>query len=182
MSRIHKMRADKRGLTLIELIISVALIAIMLGAVWVVYNTSYNVFYGQFSRQNIKDQASRAFITITDELHQALSITTATAASITFTADMNSDGCIETIQYSWSGVSGQPLNRIVGAQTTALARSVDNPAPLADNSLFTYYGANNTRLGSSPVISQIRLVMIDLYTTSGSETFHLRTKVLLRCA
>lgn len=168
-------------MTLIELLISTLLISLMLGAIWVVYHTGYQVFYSQHSRQDIKNQASYAFITMTNELHQALSVTAATAGSMTFTADINSDGLNETITYSWSGVAGDPLNRVVGAQTLILARSVNNPPPLNDNPLFTYYGVNNADLGTSPSVSQVRLVEIDLTTKSGDESFHLRTKVKLRC-
>jgi len=181
MSRTPDPRKVEKGLTLIELLISAMIVSAMLGAVWMVYSTSLKVFYGQHSRQNIKSQASYTFYNMTKELYQALSVTAATTTSLTVTMDFNGNGVNETVQYVWSGTIGAPLNRIEGTQTTALIRSVDNPIPLSSNPLFTYYGANNVALGATPVVSQIRLIAIDLYTTSGSETFHLRTKVQLKC-
>jgi prepilin-type N-terminal cleavage/methylation domain-containing protein len=116
----------KRGLTLIELLISIVLISAMLGAVWTVYSTGFQVFYGQLSRYDIKDETALAFITMTNELHQASSITAATATSVTFTADLDSNGVNETIQYTWSGVVGAPLNRAVGTITRTLVRSIQS--------------------------------------------------------
>jgi len=156
------------------------LISFILAAVWTVYGAGYNVFHGQYARQNIKSQASLAFITMTNELHQALTVTAAAATSLTITADLNSDGLSETLIYSWSGASDDPLNRNDGTSTRQLVRSVNN-SPLDANPLFYYYGANNADLGVTPVVSQVRLVLIDLHTTSGDESFHLRTKVQLRC-
>jgi Tfp pilus assembly protein PilV len=171
---IHYPRSTKKGLTLIELLISALLISAMLGAIWIIFHTGYTVFYGQYSRQNIKSQASYAFYTMTNELHQAFSVTAATATGITFTMDSDNNGINETVQYTWPGTSGQPLNRVVGAQTMQLVRSISNLS-------FTYYGTNNTLLSFPVTASQVRLVSIDLTTASGSESFHLRTKVQLRC-
>ena len=187
---MFEIRRARRGITLLELMMSIMLISAMLVAVWAVYYTGYQIFFSQSSRENIKAQASTAFLTMTEELHQATVLDSATypptSLSITFTADLKSDGNPQTIQYVWSGVAGQPLNRniIVGGvvtQTIQLVRSVNNPVPLINNPLFNYFGANNTALGTTPTASQVRLVAIDLYTTSGSETFHIRTKVQLRC-
>lgn len=178
---MYKKRPQDAGLTLIELLISVMLISAMLGAIWVIFHTGFQVFYGTLGRQNIQSQASMAFETMTNELHQATSVTAATGTSITFTADINNDGASESVQYSWSGAAGAPLNRVVGVQTKALVRSVNNPPPSSVNPLFNYFGVNNAALGTTPTASQIRLITIDLYTTAGSETFHLRTKVFLRC-
>ena len=175
------MSRTSKGLTLFELLISILLISAMLGALWMIFHTGLTVFYGTAGRQNIQDQASVAFTTMTNELHQAQSITAATGSSVTFTADTNGDGVNETIQYTWSTTAGAPLNRVIGTQTTALVRSVNNPPPLTINPLFHYYGANNADLGLTPTVTQVQLILIELYTTSGSETFHLRTKVALRC-
>lgn len=169
-----------KAITLVELLISVMLISLMLVAVWAIYGTGYNVFYGQYARQNIKGQTSLAFITMTNELHQALSVTAATATSLTVAADINNDGLSETLIYSWSGVSGDPLNRNDGTNTRQLVRSVNN-APLDASPLFYYYGVNNADLGATPTVSQVRLVLIDLTTASGDESFHLRTKAQLKC-
>jgi prepilin-type N-terminal cleavage/methylation domain-containing protein len=167
------MSRTSKGLTLIELLISVALISVMLGAVWVVYSTGLSVFYGQLSRYDIKDETSLAFITMTKELHQAYSITAATATSVTFTADPDSDGLDETIQYTWSGVSGAPLSRVVGVMTKTLVHSVQSIS-------FTYYNTNNVLLSVPVTLSSVHLVAVDATAVKGDETFHLRTKIFLQ--
>lgn len=171
---MYKLRITKAGLTLIELLISVLLISVMLGAVWVIYQTGFDVYYGQISRENIKSAASLAFISMTNELRQAFSVTAATITSLTFTADIDGNGVNETIQYTWSGLAGAPLNRVAGSSTAALIRSVSSLA-------FTYYGANNALLNFPVTPSQVRLVLMDATSVSGSESFHLRTKVQLQC-
>ncbi len=174
MSRIPDLRTAEKGLTLIELLITVLLVSVMLGAVWIIYSTGFTIFYGQQSRQDIKGQVSYAFYTMTNELHQASSVTSAAATGITFTMDSNSDGVNETAQYTWSGTSGQPLNRIVSAAATELVRSVSSLS-------FTYYGANNVQLSFPVTPSQVRLVAVDLTSASGDESLRLRTKIKLRC-
>ncbi|MDP3791433.1 MAG: prepilin-type N-terminal cleavage/methylation domain-containing protein [Candidatus Omnitrophota bacterium] len=162
-----------KGLTLIELLISILLISVMLGAVWLIYSAGFNVFYSQVSRYDIKDQMSLAYTTMTSELHQATAITAATATSITFTADTNSDGVSETIQYTWAGTVGAPLNRVVGATTTAMVRSVQSLA-------FSYYNTNNALLSIPVTLSNVRLVAVDGTAVKADETFHLRTSIYLQ--
>lgn len=145
----------------------------MLGAVWVIYTTGFKVFHGQLSRYDIKSETSLAFITMTRELHQASSITSATPTSVTFTADLDSDGVAETIQYVWGGASGAPLNRIAGAATKTMIRSVRSIA-------FTYYNTNNILLSVPVTPANVHLVAVDVVAFKGDETFHLRTKIFLQ--
>jgi len=168
-----KAETTKKGLTLIELLISIMLISAMLGAIWVVYSTGFNVFYGQVSRYDIKDETALAFITMTKELHQASSITAATATSVTFTADIDSNGVNETTQYTWSGAAGAPLLRIDGAVTKTLIRSVQSVA-------FTYCNTDNVLLSVPITLANVHLVAVDATAVKGSETFHLRTKIFLQ--
>jgi prepilin-type N-terminal cleavage/methylation domain-containing protein len=171
--KVTRSQVRKSGLTLIELLISVVLISAMLGAVWVIYSTGFNVFYGQLYRSNIKDETSLAFITMTKELHQAISVTSATATSITFTADLDNNGVNEAIQYTWSGPAGAPLNRVAGTVTKTLIRSVQSIA-------FTYYNTNNVLLSVPVTLANVHLVAIDATSVKGNETFHCRTKIFLQ--
>ena len=111
-------------------------------------------------------------IRLASELRQASSVTTAQAATLTFAADTDKDGADESIQYTWSGTSGQPLNRIVGTTTTRIVNTVSSLA-------FTYFDENNTQLSFSVTVSQVKLVLIDLTVTDGDEVFNLRNRVRL---
>jgi Tfp pilus assembly protein PilV len=171
------MSRTSKGLTLIELLISVMLISAMLGAIWAIYSVGSEVFYGQLSRYGIKDETSLAFITMTKELHQASSITAATATSVTFTADLDNNGANETIQYIWSGAVSAPLNKVVNASvTTTLIRSVRGIT-------FAYYDTNNIPISvpvSAPNLPNVHLVAVDATAVKGNEAFHLRTKIFLQ--
>ena len=160
-------------MTLLELLLSMLMISAMLIAVWAIYSTGVRVFYGQVARYDIKDRANLAFITMTGELQQAISVTAATATSVTFTVDLNSDGVSETIQYTWSGTAGAPLNRVVGAVTTALIPSVQTIT-------FSYFNTGNVLLTAPITLASVHLVAIDSTTMSGQERFYLRTKVFLQ--
>lgn len=173
------MSRTSKGITLVELLISVMLISVMLGAMWVVYSMGSKIFYGQLSRYNIKDETSLAFTTITKELHQAFSVTDATATSITFTTDLDSDGVYEEIEYSWSGVAGSPLDRSVTIppSTDAITRPL---VCSAQSVAFTYYNTNNVLLSTPIILPSVHLVAVDVTAVKGDETFHLRTNIFLQ--
>ena len=168
MSRIY----NHRGLTLIELMISIVLISLTIGAIWMLFKTGFSTFYTQEVRTGIKGETGRGFITMGRELRQATSMATATATSLSFTANTDTNGLDETIQYSWAG-SGSPLQRISGSVTQTLTNSVSSLA-------FSYYDSNNNLLSFPATVSQVRLVAYNLTTTSQDEAFNLRSQVRLR--
>ncbi len=166
MSRIYK------GVTLIELLITVVLVSILLGAICMVYNVGFKAFYAQWTRTGVKGQAGRTFINAARELRQAASVTGAQQSNLTFSADTDNNGVDETIQYIWSAVAGEPLQRI-SSVTTPVVDSVNSLA-------FSYYDANNNLLSFPVTPSQVRLVAIDIIVTDKDETFHLRSNIDLR--
>ena len=168
----HKSQIANHGFTIIELLITVLLVSILLGAIWMVYSVGFKTFYTQWTRTGIKGQAGRTFINIAGELRQATSVTVAQQANLNFSADTDNNGIDETIQYIWSGVAGEPLQRI---------SSVTTPAVDSVNSLaFSYYDANNELLSFPVTPSHVRLVAIDIIVTDKEETFHLRSNMELR--
>ncbi len=116
-SRIAPRRALTRGcvrggLTLVELLVSSAATAILLGAM-----ASAVVLASRALPQNsgapggvvdAGDFAER----VSSELLHAVYITERTASAVTFTvADRNGDGSPERIRYAWSGKPGDPVTR-----------------------------------------------------------------------
>ena len=170
---IHRMlyavRCTKTAFTLIELLITIVLVSILIGAVWMVYDTAIRTFYTQWTRTGAKGEAGRMLVNISQELRQANSVTTSQQTNLIFTADTDSNGVDDTIQYTWSGNAGNPLNR-VSTVTTPVVNSVSALT-------FSYYDANNN---STIVASQVRLVAIDVTVTDKDETFALRSRVRLR--
>lgn len=173
MCRTYNQNHASRAVTLIELLIATALVGILVGAVGMVYNAGFKVFYSQFTRSSIKGEAGRAFLNMSRELRQASSITSAGPSSLTFTADTNNDGIDETIQYAWSGTLNDPLNRVSAPLTNPLITSVNALA-------FSYYDVNNNPLAFPVTASQVRLLSIDITAVQGDEAIQLRARVDLR--
>lgn len=164
---------SRYGFTLFELIVTVMLIPITIIALWSVYNVGLKVSASQTIRSGVKTEMQRAFVTMGDELRQAVSVTSATATGVTFTADINSDGLIETVAYSWGGVAGNPLNR-TGTITAPVIHSVTSAA-------FSYYNSSNTLLGFPVTASLVRVVGINVAVLDRNEIFRLRTNIEERC-
>mgnify|MGYP001581763217 CR=1 FL=1 len=175
----HKSEITNQGLTLIELLITVVLVSILLGAIWVVYDVGFRTFHTQMVRTSAKGEVGRLFINIAKELRQATSMTNAQQVTSTFTADTDYNGVDETIQYTWSGIAGEPLNRVLTSvvpsftTTTPVVNSVSNLA-------LSYYDVNNNLLSFPVTPSLVRLVAIDISVTDKEETFHLRSNIELR--
>lgn len=166
------------GLTLLELLISMVLISILLGSIWLVFHSSSKLFYGTWRRGSVKGEVSRALINLSQELRQATSVTSATATSLTFTLDSDSNGVDETLQYTWSGTAGTVLNRILvspaPSYTTPVVNSVTTLA-------FSYYNSSNTLLGFPVTLSQLRRVDVSITAVNGDEVVTLRSADKLRC-
>lgn len=166
------MSQQSKGLTLIEVIITVFLVSILLGSLWVVYQAGFKTVDLQLGRSGAKAALSRTIVNISHELRQATSLTSAQATSFTFIADLDDSGQDETIQYSWLGAAGNPLNRV---------STVTQPVINSVNALsFSYYDSNNNLLSFPVTASQVRLVAIDITAVDKEETFQLRSKIRLR--
>ncbi len=165
------------GFTLIELAISIVLISILLGAIYLVYDAGFRTTYQQWTRTGVKGEVGRAMITIGNDLRQAASVTSATETEVTFTVDADGNGVDETVQYTWGGVAGDPLNRVQSAP----APSYTNLEVSSVNSLaFSYYDATNTLLSFPVTASQVRRVVLDITVLDKQENFELRTSFRLR--
>lgn len=149
------------------------MVAALITALWAVYKANFSAFYSQGTRSNIKGETGRAVAFLTNELRQAASLTTATATNLVFTLDTDGDGDDDSVQFTWGGASGNPLNRASGGATTPLVSSVSSLA-------FSYYDSSNTLLTLPVTLLQVKSVLITLTSTNGDETFTLRSQVSLR--
>jgi len=147
-------------------------LSLLLGALWMVFDSLFRPFYSQEKRTGIKSESARSFIRLAQDLREATSLTDAQAASLRLTADTDDNGVDETIQYSWSGSAGDPLER-VGDVTLPLVSQVTSLA-------FSYYVANYNLLSSPVSASQVRAVAVDLTASTQNETFQLRSQTRLR--
>ena len=167
------LKRSERGLTLLELLITVMMIAALILALWAVYKANFSAFYSQATRSNIKGETGRAMAMMATEIRQAASLTMATATNLVIAYDTDEDGNDDSVQFTWAGASGNALNRVSSSVTTPLVSSVSSLA-------FAYYNSSNTLLTFPVTLSQVKSVLITLTSTSGDETFTARSQVSLR--
>lgn len=103
---------NRRGLTLLEMVISLGILTIVMGG------ATYGILLSgralQVSTQSASGTRSsaEALSQLLAELQTATGVSERTATAVTFTVpDRNQDAQAETIRYSWSAAPGAPLYR-----------------------------------------------------------------------
>jgi len=106
------LRGPRGGHTLIEVVISVSIVAVIMGAmVSIMLLVARGTDVSADGTENVS-ATSEVVQQIAVELSVATNITEQTATAVTFLVpdrDDNLQG--ETIRYAWSGVAGEPLTR-----------------------------------------------------------------------
>ena len=163
----------KRGFTLIEVIIVMALFSVLVGSACWVFTVGLSVWSSGRGRSEIRQDSSIAMETMVRELSQASSFTIAQAGTVKFSADVDDDGADETITFN---TSGNNLNRTVEDIAVVLARNVDTFQ-------LAYYDLNNNLL-EQPLLGlqrdDIRVITISLTLSEADETFSLSSGVYAR--
>lgn len=162
----------ERGFTLVELLMTVLLMALMIPGIWTVFRAGLISFSSENDRLAVKGESGRGFVEMTEELRHATSMTAALAASLSFTVDMDDNGSDETVQYTWSGTAGDPLNRVSSFTVPAI--------PSVSSVSLSYYDSSGNLLSFPVTASQVRIVAVNLTVGYRDETFNLRTQVRLR--
>jgi len=169
---VKRPRAVSTGMTLIELLITMVLMFALVAVIWGVFNTGFTTTATESLRTSLKGDSGRGFIKMGREFRKALSVTSAQATGLTFTADTDNDGIEETIQYTWNGTAGQPLNRVSGG-TQPLVNSVSVLS-------FSYYDSNHNLLSFPVTASQVKSVGADITVADEDESFRLRSEYRFR--
>lgn len=163
----------KKGFTLIELIITIALFSILAISVFWTFMVGLRVWDSGKNRADVRQEGNLAIEIMTRELSQASSITIADSDKVKFSADLNDDGEIESITLN---VGGSNLNRTVEDVAVALAKNVSTLQ-------LAYYDFNNNLLDVPVAAGQradIRLITIVLTMNKGEEAVTLSSGVYLR--
>ncbi len=154
----------KKAFTLIELIIATALLSIMVAVITTVFLAGLKVWISGRNRTEIREEAGIAMESMVRDLSQAGPITAATAAAITFTADIDNDSVNETVTFSLD--AGNIIRTVDGAAATLM--------PDAQTLAFSYIDSNNTGIVppfTPAQLSSIRVVTIFLRMSKAAETY-----------
>ncbi len=150
-------RSQRRGVTLIELVLSLTVATMIMGSV---------VSAVVMSSRALPDPNDPLVTTVASydlldliagDLYAAESFTVRNANTVEFTvADRNNDAASETIRYQWSGIAGDPLQRIYNGNV---------PTDLASN-VYAFDLSYLTRSQSEPVYQQTATLQSEVLLAS----------------
>lgn len=129
-SRPFNSPCPRRGFTLLEMVVSMAILMVLLVAMGSVLVFSTRVTSGQGATDQINQLAAAdAADQISDDLGMAMNFSERTSTSLTFTVpDRVSNGTPNQIRYAWTG-SGQPLTRQFCPSNTTLLNASSTTYP-----------------------------------------------------
>ena len=116
-----------RGITLVEMVVSLTITSIILGACGSIVLLASRVIGISAAGPAVSTAAADAAASqVAADLKVALAITERTATAVTFTVpDRNGDSLPETLRYAWAG-PGSPLTRQYNGQPVPAASIADN--------------------------------------------------------
>lgn len=167
------------GVTLIELIIVMALVAILVGAVSFTFAVGLESWSSGRNRSEIRQDGNLSLERMVRELSQASSITIAHADRIKFDADVDGDGTDETITFNFDDDNNNLNRTVVGGATTILAPNVQTFGLSyrdLDDTLLSLPQHTNTQVKRD----RIRVIIISLTMDKGDETITLSSSVYAR--
>ena len=161
---------SERGLSLLELLIVMTLLAIFVSAVYESVIVGVRAANAADEREDIRLQLASALDRLTREASVASTVHTATSDEFKFDADVDGDGATETnIRYR---VQNGDLERSIGGTTVTLVTDLTTLS-------FTYLDLNNNAW-TSGAESDIRVVQASLTATKDTETLSVASAAYLR--
>ena len=172
MSKRVSLKGQK-GVTIIELIMGIVIVGTLAGISSMYIKQVMDLWNFISFREETSSQGSTALIRIARELRQANDITTADAANLLFTADLDSDGTDDSVQYFRNAAS--ELRRVFNNNNSGQGDILSSGLSGLD---LTYYDANNSAL-ARPVAdpAEIKRIKIELTMQAGSQTKTLKTQI-----
>ena len=161
----------KRGSTLVELVIVIAIVGIMAGAVGYILLGAVDAWTFKAKRNDILWDGRMAINRMVREIREIknlTSVTTASSSQFRFTNVNNN-----SITYS---LSGADLNRTKDGTANILAQNVSSLS-------FTYYDSSGAGIATptvSPSATNIRRVRINLTLTNGGQNFYAQSDSMPR--
>lgn len=170
---------SRKGLTLIEVIVSIALISLLTLSVTFISLAIFRSWQGESGYSNQRLQLISASESMIRDFRSALMVNSVDERQINIWLDVNDNGLEENpdeqVMFSWSGVSGQGLYRAQGASL--------NQEILKNLGSFSIacLGEDNHEL-NYPIsdTSLIRALRINLATNLDDETINVLFSVKMR--
>ncbi|MFH0887521.1 MAG: prepilin-type N-terminal cleavage/methylation domain-containing protein [bacterium] len=158
-------RNRPKGLTLVELLISMAVMSLLFLVIFETFSTAFKIYSGETSRTDNLAEANRAMDTMQKELRFAREMRSAAATNVSFWYfDENSNSTSEAseiITYSWNGTAGGDIIRAKGTSSNILAKKVQSFG-------ITY---------NSGTLANIRTITLSLQIKEGDESIYLHSTV-----
>jgi len=198
-----KIFLDKKGFTLLEIIVAMGLFSIVIFGIFALFEASSKANKNVWESSSVQNEASKAMQTVVDELRAAnystvggYPIASATGTEIIFYVNIDSDILVERIHYFVEndtfkkGVT-KPTGTLLYSygsteQVTELVHNLKTPL----ETIFTYYGetyndADDFTVLTYPIIlPDVRMVGITLQlkqnSTPNAPVFEVQTKVQVR--
>ncbi len=187
-----------RGLTFIEMLVTIAIVVIIMGAIVDSILSFYRANTSALEQEYQVDHARRGIDLMVRDLREATygadgsyPIGAFASSSISFYADVDNNGTVDRVRYSLSGTtlsrsvtspSGTPAQYVGGGATTTISQFVRNFNENA--TLFRYYDEANVEVlpGSSAldIVSVTADMVVDITQQHTPGKFTLRGSATLR--
>lgn len=162
---------NRKGLTLIELLVTTAILAILVFTVGYVFVVGLNLWNEGYVRSDIRGDTSQAMGLISKNLRQAKTIDILTESSITFTADLGSgDDTYRIYLYN----SADPEPNPPYTQSTYELRWAKGAVSYGSGAILATDIAQPT---NAPFTRSGNYLTIDLTLIRGDETLRIRSNV-----
>lgn len=116
------------GFTLIELIISMAVLTFGILIVFYAFTSSMRLFSDELTESDVSLETHRAIERMSRELRNSKEIVSSSGTSISFWyQDTNNNGtreAAETVTYTWTGGTVEGITRTIGATSVRLANDI----------------------------------------------------------
>ncbi len=163
---------NRKGLTLIELLITTTMLGILVFVVGYVFTAGLRLWNESYARSDIRAELSQGLELISKNLRQAKSIDDfSTESSITFTADLGSgDESCRIYLYN----SADPEPNPPYTQNSYELRWAKGVVTYGSGAILA---GNITQPVNTPFSQSGNYITIDLTTTRGDQTVRMRTNV-----
>ena len=155
---------NKKGLSLIELLIAMSLLALLVTLIIGIYLVGMNVFSSESKRSDLRQNAFTSMHIIVENLRESKAITSASNTSVTAWVDNDWDDIQdsgEIYTFSWTGTIGDPLVMSISGDSQNILEGVQNFNLAYD----------------SGVVASIRHITITIETLQNEETITLKSSV-----